>query len=423
MSRPDPDVIVVGGGFAGLRAARDLADAGRRVVLIEARERLGGRTWTRAFGGDGPRVELGGSWFTPEQREAPAELRRYGLSVRTYGPPAACRWRTGGVLRTGLPVPWEELNALEAALVTIATDARRLAEPGAADLRELSCAEYLDRLAPPPATRDFLTAWWVLIGGTEQAAGAVVDALAAIAGHGGVTGLLTTLRYAPVEGWSALAAALASHHGIDVRLGLPIAELHQDGDAIETRAADGSVVAARAAVVAVPVNVLDRIAFRPPLPPRTDEAVGSNAGAAVKLWLSARGVEPETLAVGAGEGLHWLRADRPHGDGALLAGFGPATPTFDPSMRSHVERALGAFFPDAELVDWDWHDWNADPFARGTWATATPGKTELLTHDRFGRHGRLVFATSDVAPREAGWIDGALAAGAAAADEVSALLG
>ena len=47
----DADVIVVGGGFAGLRAARDLADAGRDVVLLEARDRLGGRTWTRPFAG------------------------------------------------------------------------------------------------------------------------------------------------------------------------------------------------------------------------------------------------------------------------------------------------------------------------------------------------------------------------------------
>ena len=84
------DVIVVGGGFAGLRAARDLADAGRNVVLLEARDRLGGRTWTRPFAGDGPPVEVGGTWFTPEQVEVPRELERYGLETRTYDGPAPC---------------------------------------------------------------------------------------------------------------------------------------------------------------------------------------------------------------------------------------------------------------------------------------------------------------------------------------------
>src|SRR5262245_58967651 len=46
--------IVIGAGFAGLRAARDLAEAGIGVTLLEARDRVGGRTWTRPFAGDGP---------------------------------------------------------------------------------------------------------------------------------------------------------------------------------------------------------------------------------------------------------------------------------------------------------------------------------------------------------------------------------
>ena len=73
-------------------------------MLLEARDRLGGRTWTRPFNGDGPPVEVGGTWFTPEQVEVPRELERYGLSTRTYGGPTRVRWRTGGQLRDVLPV-------------------------------------------------------------------------------------------------------------------------------------------------------------------------------------------------------------------------------------------------------------------------------------------------------------------------------
>ena len=86
------------------------------------------------------------------------------------------------------------------------------------------------------------------------------------------------------------------------------------------------------------------------------------------------------LAAGAGEGLDWLYADRTLDDGdVLLLGFGYEDPAFDPAAHADVERALRAFFPDAELVASDHHDWIGDPFSRGTWATAPVGRAELLT--------------------------------------------
>ena len=95
------------------------------------------------------------------------------------------------------------------------------------------------------------------------------------------------------------------------------------------------------------------------------------------------------LAAGAGEGLDWLYADRTLEDGdVLLIGFGYEHPAFDPAAHADVERALRAFFPDAELVASDQHDWIADPFSRGTWATATVGRAELLSAERFPPHGQ-----------------------------------
>ena len=55
----DADVIVIGAGLAGLTAARDLADGGRRVIVLEARDRLGGRTWTGTMPGTDEPVESG----------------------------------------------------------------------------------------------------------------------------------------------------------------------------------------------------------------------------------------------------------------------------------------------------------------------------------------------------------------------------
>jgi monoamine oxidase len=168
-------------------------------------------------------------------------------------------------------------------------------------------------------------------------------------------------------------------------------------------------------VLALPVNALPAISFDPALPAPTAEAIGSNAGRALKLWLRARGVPEGVLAAGAGEGLHWMYADRTLvGGDVLLLAFGYEDPTFDAASHADVERALRAFFPGAELIAFDHHDWVGDPFSRGTWATATVGRAELLSAERFPPHGRIAFATSDVAPREAGWIEGAFIAGAAA---------
>jgi monoamine oxidase len=415
------DVIVIGAGFAGLRAARDLTEAGRRVVVLEARDRLGGRTWTRPFGGDGAPVEVGGAWFTPEQVEIPRELDRYGLETRTYAGPKRVRWRTGGELREALPVPFEEISELERAMVTIARDAERVRADTLGDVASLSCTEYISRLGVPVATADFLAAWWVMIGGTHPDRGAVIDALAAIAGHGGVTGLLTTLRFAPQSGWTAVAQAMGA--SLDVRLGAEVVAVRQDDDGVDAVVADGTVVRGAKAVVAVPVNVLPNIAFDPPLPAPTAEAAGSNAGRSYKIWFRARGVPAASLAAGAGAGVSWVYADRELGDGTVLAlGFGYEDPSFDPHDDDQVEAALRAFWPEAALVAYDLHDWNTDVHSLGTWATATVGKADLLTHERFPPHGRLCFAGADIAAHEAGWIEGAFRSGADAASWAGASL-
>ena len=57
------DVVVIGGGIAGLTAARDLAHRGYGVVVLEARDRLGGRTWWKRFADSDHHAEVGATWF------------------------------------------------------------------------------------------------------------------------------------------------------------------------------------------------------------------------------------------------------------------------------------------------------------------------------------------------------------------------
>ena len=412
----DCDVIVIGAGLAGLRAARDLTDAGLGVVVLEARDRVGGRGYTEQL--DGRLVELGGSWFAPEHDQVQAELARYGQATRDFPQQLHARWRTGGELRHGLPVPWDELPSLEHALARIAADADAYAAGTFADAA-LSARDYIGALDPTPCVRDFLTGWWQLMGGAPPERGSAVDAIASVAAHGGLSGLITCLAHGPAAGWSALAEAMAAE--VAVELNTPIDALDLTDGATCT-AADGRTWHARAVVIAVPINCLPNIACSPAWPTPVAEGAGNNAGSATKVLMLVRGIEPHGIAVGAGEGLHWWYADDAIDDVVRVTGFGWAVDDFDPSDRGDVERALAAYFPEGELVTFTQHDWVGDAHSLGTWLTAPAGQPDLVDPDRFAPFACAAFAGSDVAHHRAGWFEGALISGAAAAAHVRSQL-
>ncbi|MDP9328640.1 MAG: FAD-dependent oxidoreductase, partial [Actinomycetota bacterium] len=92
----DPDVLVIGAGFAGIAAARDLSEAGRSVVVLEARDRIGGRTWYREIPGTGVTAEYGGMFFSQAtQPNLAREIDRYGLEVMAGTVPDVLAWIDG----------------------------------------------------------------------------------------------------------------------------------------------------------------------------------------------------------------------------------------------------------------------------------------------------------------------------------------
>ena len=122
------DVVVVGAGFAGVTAARELATGGRSVLLVEARDRIGGRTWYKRSALGSWDLEMGGNFIDPSQQLVCREVSRYGIDVTRPEPLSLpTGWLVGGrLVEGGSPIPIEELSDLERLLQTLISAARRL---------------------------------------------------------------------------------------------------------------------------------------------------------------------------------------------------------------------------------------------------------------------------------------------------------
>ena len=380
------DAVVAGAGFAGLRAARDLAEAGRSVLVLEASDRPGGRTWTRPFAGSGPLVEIGGSWFAPEHAEVPAELARYGLATRTYGAPSCVRWRTGGELRDGLPVPFGELARARGGARRDRRRRRRAARRG----RSASAARFVRRL-PAPARR------------------AARDARVPLGLVGHDRRHRSRARRGRRRARRDRRARRADRpaHGAAprARRGLERARGAHGRQTPGWRCATGRRCAR---VRAGRRRRRARAGRRLDLPrgARGARAAGQHAprrrlraGAA---WRDRRGARHATPAAATRSGCAPAAcrpACSPPARGRGCTGSTPIARSTTatcccsasatrirpsiPAAHADVERALRAFFPEAELVACDHHDWIADPFSRGTWATAPVGR-------RGPAHGRAL---------------------------------
>ncbi len=230
------DVLVIGGGFAGVTAARDLAASGRGVTLLEARPRLGGRTWYRPFEGTDVEVEIGGAWFSLERQPPLAEeVARYGVSVVPVPERRRGRWFTGGTRRRGRPVPKGEAAVLRQALADIAARAR---SAGADD--DVAVSEWMSELGVPRATRDYVLAWASFMSGADAAEVSMLEVMALVAeGDGSPASLADEIGEHFERGTRALLDAIAEDSGAEVRLGTPVVRVAQDGDGVTATVADG----------------------------------------------------------------------------------------------------------------------------------------------------------------------------------------
>ncbi len=420
------DVIVIGGGFAGVTAARDLSDAGCSVCLVEARDRLAGRTWYRPFPGLDQKVEVGGSWVAPTwQPHVARELARYGMPLVQSPTPAKYVWSTGGELRSGFPVPLEDAMALERALHHVVSASHRIGvglpldHPSLGDL-DVSVTDFFAPLDLSQATLDFLLGWVDLYSGAPAASASALNVLSWIAGFdNSAFALFGALSDKFSKGTTGMVETIAADSTrVEFCLSTPVRRVDQHRDGVVITTDTDQQIAAAVAVVALPVNVLNDIEWSPELSaPKQTMAAERHAGRSCKIWALVEGVQPNVVAVGRGGGLQWLSTEFTLAEGTLMVGLGRDPEELDVTSRDDIQRAIAHFLPGARVVATDAHDWNTDPYSRGTWMVYRPGQVRRLFSSLSQREGRLIFAGSDMATTWPGWIEGAIESGSRSATE------
>ncbi len=430
-SDSEVDVVIVGGGFAGVTAARELSARGRRAVLVEARDRLGGRTWTKDH--DGHPMEFGGTWVHPLQPHVWSEIDRYAVETETFPVLEGLRQ---AVLSDGRVVDLSDDDAeraLEAFDEFCAPAVSLFPEPFSETLGpdpdglgERSLREQLDTFKAEPALRDWVEAMCCLtaFGPLDQAGVTEVFRAYALAGHSAENFAASLSATKLVKGTRELINSIAEQATLtDIRLNSPVRRVVQADDGVRVELESGEAVSAPTALIALPMNVLNSVDFEPGLSEiKRTASADRHAGAGMKCFVRVKGdignvsmVAPETQPIN-------FLVTYAHGpEGSWLIVFSANPKKLQMSQFDDVQgmqKALQPLLPGVEvesIVGWDWSN---DPLALGTWCIYRPGQLTQVLPDLRTTEGRLFFAGADSASVWRGFIDGAIESGYRAARDI-----
>lgn len=440
----DCDVVVVGAGLAGLTAARELTGAGLDVQVLEARDRVGGRTLSQSVG-DGPEdvVELGGQWVGPTQHEVMGlakelgidtypthvdgknlfetdrgKLKRFRGTIPMLGPLVMIDYGRADlrlkrlIKRVSAEAPWD------------AEDAERLDEQ--------SFATWIRGAARTKTAREALATACRAVFSVEPADVSLLHVLFYAAAAGGWDDLLDTEGGAQQDrlagGTQQLSIRMAAELGDRVELLAPVRSIRTEADGVVA-----GEVSARRAIVAVPPALAGRIEYDPPLPGLRDQLTQRMPmGSVIKCMAVYE--EP------------FWREDGLSGQAVSLPG--PAQVVFDNTpangsagligfLEGREARELGAV-SEAERRDavlkgfqrlfgrraahptlYVEKDWSTEPYSRGCYAGVF-GPGAWTAYGRALREpiDRIHWAGTETATSWMGYMDGAIQSGKRAAAEV-----
>ena len=427
MSSSTYDVVVVGAGFAGVTAARELHRLGRRVVIVEARDRIGGRTWTEDTWGRP--LEMGGTWVHWVQPHVWAEMTRYGIGAVPSPTPVQAYWLADGRRHAGTA---DDLMALidkgmrgttSEALTYFPTPYRPLAADVPADVDGVSIRTRIEQLELSPEEFDLVEGMWATNFNGATDVGAYTQGLRWCALAGGSWQLMfeACATYKVEGGTGRLVQAMFEDSRADLRLDSIVAAIRHNQEGVVVELTDGTRLEAAHVVVTTPLNALGAIEFEPALSVvKQVAAADGQASSGVKVWARIAGEYEPFVALAPSASPLTLAQVEHVGDGeTLVVMFGSNASLLDGTDRQAAQDALAQWIPDVQVIATASHDWVADPLSRETWPMLRTHQLTGALEELQRPEGRVVLAGSDYANGWMGFIDGAIESGMRAARIVS----
>jgi monoamine oxidase len=440
------DVVVVGAGLAGLTAARELSRSGFDVVVLEGRDRVGGRTNSATLAGIP--VDLGASFVGPTQDAVLKLAADLGCDTTpTFNDGAnLIRWR-GTVRRYNGTIPKLGLIGLVdigriqwqfARIARTVSVAEPWSAPAATKLDAISLGDWLRSVRATSGSHDLMSIMSRVTWGAEPDEVSMLHAVRYVNAAGGLDRMLDVVDGAQQDhfpgGTHQISTTMAAELGDRVRLGATVTRIEWSDDAVAVMSSAGVVEARRAIVAIPPAHRLDLdIAPAPPieyqqLSQRWPQGALSKAYAAYPrpFWRD-HGLSGQSLS---DEGPVFITFDvgpESGGPGVLL-GFVDAR-GFDAlpadQRRANALAGFTAIFGDeaAEPIDYLDQRWGAETFAPGGPTAAVPPGSWTQFGPLLRRPvGPLHWAGTETADEWTGFMDGAVRSGQRAAAEVVAAL-